>query len=75
MKKGDVVRFWKLPDWLDSLPEESRVVFKACLGHNFRISGMDTDGLFILDVSRLVDEKFGGFMNELHLEGEWLREV
>jgi len=73
MKIGDRVQFWKLPDWHIQMPEESRRVFKECFGHNFRISGIDKDGLFILDVSQKVDTKFGGFMNEIHLEAEFLR--
>ena len=55
------------------MPQETQRVFKECFGHNFRISGIDKNGLFILDVSQKVDKKFGGFMNEIHLEAEFLR--
>jgi len=73
MKPGDMVVFWKMPDWVDRLPKESQRVFKACLGKTLRIDEIDANGLFILDVSLAIDKRFGGFMNDIRLEAEYLK--
>ena len=74
MNIGDKVYFAKMPQWVEELPEESRQIFQACLGKSFVISEIDQNGLFVLDVSQEIDDKFGGFMNDIRLEAEYLRE-
>lgn len=74
MKVGDIVVFAEMPSWVDTMPDESKRVFHACLGKSFRISEIDRNGLFVLDVSHAVDARFGGFMNDIRLEAEYLKE-
>ncbi|MDB6033772.1 MAG: hypothetical protein JWM16_4110 [Verrucomicrobiales bacterium] len=57
------------------MPEESRQVFEFCLGRMYRVEEIDDDGVFVLDVSADIDERFGGFMNDIRLEAEFLEEV
>jgi hypothetical protein len=45
------------------------------LGRTYRIAEIDPNGLFVLDVSGDVDDRFGGSMNDIRLEAEFLREV
>lgn len=75
MNVGDSVRFTKMPPWVEALPDESRRIFHACLGKIFRISEVDASGLFVLDVSAEIDTAFGGFMNDIRLEPDYLEKV
>ena len=75
MKTGDTVIFAKMPSWVSTIPEDSRRVFEACLGKSFRISNVDQNGLFVLDVSREIDARFGGFMNDIRLEEKYLKGI
>jgi len=75
IQPGSTARFVKMPEWVATLPEESRRVFECCLGRSYRIEEIDGQGLFVLDVSADIDERFGGFMNDLRLEAEFLEEV
>ncbi|MGB3292076.1 MAG: hypothetical protein WBB01_03670 [Phormidesmis sp.] len=64
-----------MPDWVANLPDESRRVFESCFGRTYRIEEIDVQGLFVLDVSADADEQFGGFMNDIRLEAEFLDEL
>lgn len=64
-----------MPDWVAQLPVESRRVFEFCLGRMYRIEEIDSQGSFVLDVSADIDHRFGGFMNDIRLEEEFLEEV
>jgi hypothetical protein len=75
IRPGSTVRFSKMPAWVANLPEESRRVFEFCFGRTYRIEEIDEHGLFVLDVSGDTDERFGGFMNDIRLEVEFLDEV
>ena len=72
IKAGDMVKFKALPIWVEELPEESRRVFKFCLGRSYRVNEIDPNGLFVLDVSKDIDRRFGGLMNDIRLEARYL---
>jgi hypothetical protein len=75
VKAGTAVRFVKMPDWVATLPEQSRRVFESCYGRTYRIQDIDENGLCVLDVSADIDHQFGGFMNDIRLEPDYLAEV
>ena len=75
IQPGSMVRFAKMPDWVAQLPGESRRVFEFCLGRVYRVDEIDSQGLFVLDVSTDLDQRFGGFMNDIRLEAEFLEEI
>lgn len=75
IQRGSTVRFAKMPEWVAELPDESRRVFEFCLGRTYRVKEIDHQGLFVLDVSSDVDERFGGFLNDLRLEEEFLEQL
>jgi hypothetical protein len=75
MVVGSIVRFASMPNWVCELPQESRRVFEFCLGRTYRVKEIDANGLYVLDVSEDVDERFGGGMNDIRLEQEFLEEV
>lgn len=75
IQAGSLVIFVTMPPGIETLPEESRRVFRFCLGRTYRVEEIDRWGLVILDVSADIDHLFGGFMNEIHVEPEFLREV
>lgn len=75
IKVGDTVKFKVLPPWVDELPEESRRAFKFCCGRFYRVSEIDPKGLFVLDVSKDIDDRFSGFMNDIRLEEQYLEET
>jgi hypothetical protein len=72
---GSTVRFARMPDWVAQLPGESRRVFEFCLGRTYCIKEIDSRGLFVLDVSVDIDQRLGGFLNDIWLEAEFLEEV
>lgn len=57
--EGELVCFARMPAWVDDLNEESRKVFRHCIGKKYRIAGIDEYGHFVLDVSKDVDARFG----------------
>lgn len=57
---GQNVRLVSLPNWLAQLPEESREVFRACLGGTFPVEEIEADGVLVLNVSRVAVPLFGG---------------
>jgi hypothetical protein len=75
MNPGDTVRFETLPQWVDELPEESHLVFRACLGKSFSVIEVDANGFNVLDVSKLIDHKFGGTGNDIRVEDEYLAKI
>ena len=73
MKAGDQVKLLRLPEWVSELPEESRRVFRFCVGREFPIAEVDHEhGIVVLDVSAEVDHRFGGFMNDIRVEWEYV---
>ena len=75
IQSGSTVRFIKMPTWVSELPFESRRVFESCLGRTYRVEEIDSHGLFVLDVSPDIDHRFGGYLNDIRLEAEYLEEV
>ncbi len=75
IRAGSRVRFSRMPEWVGSLPEESRRVFEFCLGRVYRVKDVDEHGLCVLDVSADVDQRFGGVGNDVRLEAEFLEEL
>ena len=75
IKPGTTVKFVKMPDWVSKLPQRSRKVFQFCLGRTYQVDEIDENGLCVLDVSADVDPRFGGYLNDIHLEPEFLLEV
>jgi hypothetical protein len=75
LKIGSQVTFAVLPPWVSELPAESQRVYAFCLGRTYRIVKIDEQGLFVLDVSPEVDHRFGGYQNDIRLEGDWLLEA
>jgi hypothetical protein len=73
-KVGQKVRLAKLPPWVAGLPPESQRVFEFCVGRIFPVAEIDAHGLLVLDVSFDVDSRFGGFMNDLRVEPEFVTE-
>ena len=75
IQPGSTVRFAKMPEWVARLSHESRRVFEFCLGRVYRVQEIDEQGLFVLDVSGDIDHRFGGCLNDIRLEAEFLDEV
>ena len=72
MKVGDWVTLSVLPPWANQLPEESQSVFRFCVGRTWRVTDIDEHGHLILDVSSEVDKWFGGYMNDIRVEPEYV---
>jgi hypothetical protein len=72
---GSTVRFARMPEWVAELPEESQRVFRFCLRSTYRVVEIDESGLFVLDVSKDIDRRFGGSFNDIRLEAEFLEEL
>jgi hypothetical protein len=68
---NDWVVLETLPPWVEHLPQESQAVFQFCVGRTYQVTEIDQNGLFVLDVSE-VDAIFGGFMNDIRVEDEYL---
>jgi hypothetical protein len=71
IKVNDWVILKSIPSWIEHLPQESQEVFQFCVGRIYQVSEIDQNGLFVLDVSE-VDAIFGGFMNDIRVEEEYL---
>jgi hypothetical protein len=74
-RRGSLVKVVGFPYWVAELPEESRRVFRYCLGRAYAVAEVTDDGLLVLDVSGDVDRKFGGFMNDIRLEPQFVERV
>ena len=72
IEEGDTVRLETMPNWVRDLPKESQQAFQACLGKSFTVTEIDKNNLCVLDVSKVVDPKIGGFQNDIRLEEEYL---
>ena len=72
IRAGDWVRFNALPPDVAALPPESQAVFAYCLGRTYRVTEIDGQGLFVLDVSPDIDPLFGGYKNDIRVEAECL---
>jgi hypothetical protein len=72
MKIGDRVTLARLPDWVDKLPPESQAVFRFCVGKTYRISELTEHGELVLDVSVDADAHFGGYMNDIRVDPEYV---
>lgn len=74
---GDWVRFKALPSgfdqWQPAWPGSE--VFRYCLGRVYRVTELDPQGLFVLDVSADIDPVFGGFMNDIRVEKDCLEVI
>ena len=68
---NDWVVLRTMPPWAERLPQESQEVFQFCVGRTYQVVEIDQNGLFVLDVSE-VDAIFGGFMNDIRVEEEYL---
>jgi len=75
IERGSTVRFARMPEWVAQLPDESRRVFEFCFGWTYRVEEIDSQGLFVLDASADIDERFGGFGNDIRLEAQFLEEI
>jgi hypothetical protein len=75
IQPGSTVRFAKMPEWVAKLPDESRRIFEFCFGRTYRIEEIDAHGLFVLYVGADIDERFGGFRNDIRLEAAFLEEI
>jgi hypothetical protein len=64
-----------MPDWVATMPEESRRVFEFCFRRSYSVEELDPLGLFVLDVSGEIDDRFGGLFNDIRLEAEFLEEI
>ena len=69
---GDWVTLTVLPPFIEQLPPHSQAVFRFCLGKTFRVEEIDEQGLLVLDVSPEVDKRFGGYMNDIRGESEFV---
>src|SRR5439155_998185 len=72
---GDGVRLKDLPPGVVKLPRVSQEVFRYCVGRTYRVEEIDSQGLFVLDVSADVARRFGGYMNDIRVEEEYLEVV
>jgi hypothetical protein len=75
IKVGDRVAFIVLPPWVDQLPDESQAVFRLCVGRIYPVDEIDEQGLLVLDVSADVDDLFGGYMNDIRVEPEYVERI
>ena len=73
-KVGDwvVLNLDVLPPWFEQLPEETKEVFRFCAGRAYEVVEIDEYGQLVLDVSSDVDERFGGFMNDIRVEEKYV---
>ena len=72
---GDCVILSVLPEWVEQLPEESQRVFRFCVGRVYSIVEIDSNGLYVLDVSKDIDELYGGYMNDIRVEKDYIAKV
>lgn len=69
---GDEVVLKHLPPWISKLPKESKDIMNYCVGRSFRVEEIDENNLLVLDISHEVDKKFGGYMNDIRVESEYV---
>lgn len=71
-KIGDRVTLTREPGWVDKLPPESQSVFRFCVGRTYPVVDITEAGELVLDVSVDVDARFGGVMNDIRVEPEYV---
>lgn len=71
-KIGDRVVLAKIPEWVQTLPAESRLAFKVCLYKAYSIVEIDPNGLLVLDVSSDVDPVLGSKFNDIRVESKYV---
>jgi hypothetical protein len=69
---GDQVTLSVLPPWIDKLSDESQAIFRYCVGRTFRVIEIDQNDHLILDVKNEIDKIFGGYMNDIRVEKEYV---
>ena len=58
---------------LVEVPRSCRRVFEFCVGREFRVVEVDESrGVLVLDVSAELDPRFGGRMNDIRVEREFV---
>ena len=72
---GDCALLKDLPEWVSDLPADSQQVFRFCVGRAYPVIEIDQNGLYVLDVSQNVDDRFGGYMNDIRVERHYLGKV
>jgi hypothetical protein len=72
IRPGDWVILATLPPWVSQLPAESQRVFDFCVGRRYRVDEITNDGHLVLDVSPDTDAQFGGYMNDIRVEPEYV---
>lgn len=75
IKVGDSVILSILPEWVDELPQESQRVFHFCVGRIYPVVEIDQNGLYVLDVSSDIDALYGGYMNDIRVEQDYLTKI
>ena len=72
IRPGDWVILTTLPPWVSQLPNESQRAFAFCVGRSYRVDEIDKHGHLVLDVSADIDARFGGYMNDIRVEPEYV---
>lgn len=72
IKVGDWVSLKSLPSWIEELLKESQAVFGFCIGRKFRVEEIDQHSHLVLDVSPDVDQRFGGYKNDIRVEERYI---
>jgi hypothetical protein len=72
IKVSDQVTLSVLPPWVNKLSDESQAIFKYCVGRTFRVIEIDQNGHLVLDVKNEIDKIFGGYMNDIRVEKEYV---
>ena len=75
IKIGDRVRLLRVPCELGVASEDTRRVFKLCVGREFTVGSFNSCGLAELDVSETADRIVGGFGNSIWVELEYLEKI
>jgi hypothetical protein len=72
IRVGNWVILTSLPPWVSQLPAESQRVFAFCVGRRYRVDEITDDGHLVLAVSADIDERFGGYMNDIRVEADYV---
>jgi hypothetical protein len=72
---GSFVRLSRMPEWVQDLPSQSKAVFEFCLGRVYEVVEIEENGFLVLDVSKYVDVRFGGTLNDIRVEREYVDQV
>ena len=72
IRVGDEVVLKSIPPWVNKLSKVSQEIFKYCVGRSFRVEEINEHNLLILDIKDDVDKVFGGYMNDIRVESEYV---